>query len=188
MNEIEQLSSRIERLERDVRRNRTTRNALLVAVGGLLIAAFQTPIQEGLQAKVIKAQEFQLVDAKGAVRGRFGADNHTPAAVSLTMRPNGIDETLRLLSGPERSELTLDGDDDSGAVWLVASHDRADAGLLTPGGGTKTAVVWLEANRLSGSVVVSKMENVEVEGGPGVKTIDSWRWPAAPAHGAKGGK
>lgn len=188
MNEIELLSSRIEKLEREAGRGRKLRTVLLVAIGGFLIAAFQKPMQEGLQAKVIKAKEFQLVDDKGAVCGRFGPDNDTPGTISLTMRPNGIDQTLRLLSGPERSELVLDGDDGSGAVWLVASHDRADAAFLTPGGGTKTAVVSLSADKLSGSLFVSKMENVQIQGEPGVKTVDSWRWPTDPAHGTGAGK
>ncbi|UCH36462.1 MAG: hypothetical protein JSV65_08940 [Armatimonadota bacterium] len=111
------LPDRVERVERQNRRLRVGMLAILAVVGALVFMAATEPA-----AKVVRAERFELVDAKGKVRGLltlvgdvgpklllFGNDDNARAMLRLT--PNG------------NPELCLYDKDGRGGVALMVGDD-----------------------------------------------------------------
>jgi len=111
------LQERVGRLERQNWRLKVGMLAVLAVVGGLVFMAATNPV-----AKVVRAERFELVDAKGKVRGLltlvggigpklllFGNGDNARAMLWLT--PNG------------NPELCLYDEDGRGGVGLMVGDD-----------------------------------------------------------------
>ena len=103
---------RVEKLERQNRKLKSTGLIALIAIGGLLLMG-QTPSK----SRTIRAEEFQLVDSHDKVMGRIRVDGSSPQIVLFN--ENGK-ETVALYAYPNTGELLL-SDLDSGATTRTSA-------------------------------------------------------------------
>ena len=112
---------RVEKLERQNRKLKSTGLIALIAIGGLLLMG-----QTSLQRRTIQAEEFQLVDSHDKVMGRIRVDGNSPQIVLFN--ENGR-ETVSLYADHNNGELLLSDLDSGGTTRTSAGSivitDRA---------------------------------------------------------------
>ena len=103
---------RVEKLERQNRKLKSTGLIALIAIGGLLLMG-----QASSKSRTIRAEEFQLVDSHDKVMGRIRVDGNSPQIVLFN--ENGA-ETVSLYAYHNTGELLL-SDLDSGVTTRTSA-------------------------------------------------------------------
>jgi hypothetical protein len=173
MNEIQALSARIEHLERECRTSKRWRNVLILAVIGITAIAARSP---ETQAAVV-TRSLRVVDAKGLTVAELGSDPDTPRATSLCLYDRAQDGrtvlAARLKAEDGGGAFDLTGDENHGAIWMMALKNRsADIGLFTSctdpshgrPDGCKVGVADLRGSPEGGSTWLSTFESANTEG------------------------
>jgi len=110
--DVQAILGRLAKLEGQNRRLRQAGLAALIALGGLLLMGQAAPIR-----RTLRAQEFDLVDARGRLRGKLGFDGKDPQ-LDLYNR-NGISTaTLYSYDGGNTGGLLLTDIDSGSAISL----------------------------------------------------------------------
>ena len=126
-----------------------------------------------VDADVVSARRFLLLDSKGKAVGEWGSDSDYPKAVSLRMYdPQTKDgaATIRLMTVDGGVQLHMTGDPDSGGVFIDTSKGGATLSLLgtcTDASHTspmRLGLVNLSVDGKKGSLWVARTEPTMVDG------------------------
>lgn len=129
---------RLEKLEREIIGMRRRYRWLLATCLGLTVALFVLPGFVAQDAKIVRAERFEVLDAKGNIRAMFFAEKDT---VMLNLRDENGQTGVGMIvnkDGPGISLLSKDGkirialtvDKDQSAMLLNDNESRVRAALL----------------------------------------------------------